>query len=690
MMFWTETGEVSMKLRHPTFPALFLVLLGGALLSGCLDDTGRGEENPDLVSGDLPADVAGGSDAAEDGVLPGDTLPDAGDVVRAGCKMVVQGDMPEPAETPRKFALSVYHFNVQYVAGGTVGMSGRSEIDFTNDELEDRIIEESYEPLLDILLEHPGWGVDVEMQGYMIDIMRERHPGVIEKMRTLVERGQIHVQSFHWSDQLWIAHDLRSMMASHRLTMASLDAACLPVGRGVFTQEGQFGEGMVRILKNDGRAAILPKNLYRYHYGDAAAPLLYEHEGVPVIVGGKGITAGEGEDRIQVTWHFFDDGEKELTGDLDPYFGEYFAFSQASADALVAELTALEAEGFHVTTIGDYLDHLEELEVEAEPMPVIIDGTWQPVDSHNTFTWMGGTGLWSADERDNEILTLLSRGNQLLAALETLVPYAIGEIDDPAQAAAWEASLDEIWKLQLKGQVSDGTGWNPWAGEVEYAYSHGTQAIAAGEALWDDIKETLDVFALLVDPRGGAVYEDILFEAPEPPVPVDAPFELTVEGFGWDGTVEWFEDPNIGATYVDITIEAPGGVEWNHWVDFPRSGDDLIYAPMGREDEGLIRTIDIMAIPAEGTGDVGCAAANGLVGLGDGAWILKDKTRVHLSAQHLQDAPVIRFMNKAIHPDDPSDPKGPHRWRFYYLAEATEAEALEFADRINVNPVMYR
>jgi len=598
--------------------------------------------------------------------------------------------MPEPDVTPRRFALSVYHFNLQYVAGGTEGMSGRSDLDFSNDALEDRIIEESFEPLLDILLEHPTWGVDVEMQGYMVDVMRERHPGVVVKMRTLVESGQVQVQSFHWSDQLWIAHDHRSMMASHRLTMESLERACLPVGRGVFTQEGQFGEGMVRIFKEDGRAAVLPKNLYRYHYGDEVPPLLYEHEGVPVIVGGLGLAAGEGEDLIEVTWHFFDDGEKELTGDLDPYFGEHFAFSPASADALVAELTELEEQGFHVTTIGDYLDHLDELGVEPEPMPLIIDGTWQPGDSHNTFTWMGGTGLWSMDERDNEIMTQLSRGNRLLAGLETLVPYAAAEVDDPAQAAAWGAALDGVWRLQLKGQVSDGTGWNPWAGEVDYALTHAGQAIEAGEALWDEIKDALDAASLLVDPGRGTVEEDIVFEPRSPPVPVDAPFDLAVQGVGWGGDVEWFEDPDIAATFVDITIEAPGVVEWSHWVDFPRFGDELIYAPAGREDEGVIRRVDVTTLPAEGTGDVGCAAANGLLGLGDGSWILKDKARVHLSAQLLQDEPVIRFMNKAIHPDEPEDPKGPHVWRFYYLPEATDEEALEFADRINVNPVMYR
>ncbi|MFH1529131.1 MAG: hypothetical protein ABIK09_00175 [Pseudomonadota bacterium] len=678
-----------MTLRLTMLSGLLIPVLALALVQGCLDDTGRGATAPDQVGEDVVADGLS-PDVTLDTATPDRKAPDVPDDVGEGCQMVAQGDMPEPTPAPRKFALSVYHFNIQYVAGGTEGMSGRSEIDFSNDALEDRIVEESFAPLLDILMDHPTWGVDVEMQGIMIDVMRERHPQVIETMRTLVGRGQLQVQSFHWSDQLWIAHDLRSVRASSRLTMESLGAVCLPVGRGVFTQEGQFGEGMVRILKDDGRAAILPKNLYRYHYGDDAPPLLFEHEGVPVIVGGRGITEGDGEEQIQVTWHFFDDGEKELTGDLDPYFGEFFAFNQASADALVAELTDLEAQGFHVTTIGDYLDHLDDLGVDAEPMPVIIDGTWQPVDSHNTFTWMGGTGLWSADERDNEILTLLSRGNQLLAALETLIPYAAGEVADPEISAAWEDALDEVWRLQLKGQVSDGTGWNPWAGEINYALDHGAQAIAAGEALWDDIKDTLGATSLLVAPAQGTVYQDIFFEAPEPPVPVDAPFELLVEGFGWEGTVAWFEDPNIGVTYVDIAIEAPGGVEWNHWVDFPRFGDDLIYAPVGREDEGVIRTIDITTLPAEGTGDVGCAAANGLLGLGDGSWILKDKTRVHLSAQLIQDEPVIRFMNKAIHPADPADPKGPHLWRFYYLPDATEAEALEFADRINVNPVMYR
>ncbi len=670
--------------RFSAMTSFLILLIPGFIVSGCLDDTGRGEEAPDQAEGDtvsevvMPVEVT--AEVAEDAAQPDSRA----DVAGLGCQWIEQGDMPEPDVAPRKFALSVYHFNIQYVAGGTEGMSGRPEIDFSNDELEDRIVEESFDPLLDILLLHPTWGVDVEMQGYMIDVMRLRHPDVIEKLRTLVERGQIQVQSFHWSDQLWIAHDLRSIRASHRLTMLSLANVCIPVGKAVFTQEGQFAEGMIRILAEDGRTAVLPKNLYRYHYGDGEPPLLYEHEGMPVIVGGKGITTGEGEDEIQVVWHFFDDGEKELTGDLDPYFGEYFAFNQASADKLIEELTDLEAQGFHVTTIGDYLDHLEELGVEPEPMPMIIDGTWQPGDSHNTFTWMGGTGLWAVNERDNEILTQLSRGNQLLAGLETLLPYASDKLGDPDQSAAWEAALEDVWRAQLLGQVSDGTGWNPWLGEINYSLDHGGEAIALGEALWDDIKEALDVFVLLVDPAEGTVYEDLLFEAPDPPVSIDAPIEVVVDGFGWESTVKWFEDPNIGATYVDIGIEAPGGVEWSVWVDFPRSEDTLIYAPVAREDEGVIRRIDILPLHTDGTGDIGCALANGLVGLGGDTWIVKDKQTVHLSALLPQDEPVIRFRNKAIYT------KGPYVWRFYYLESATDAEALEFADGLNVNPVVYK
>lgn len=34
--------------------------------------------------------------------------------------------------------------------------------------------------------------------------------------------------------------------------------------------------------------------------------------------------------------------------------------------------------------------------------------------------------------------------------------------------------------------------------------------------------------------------------------------------------------------------------------------------------------------------------------------------------------------------------RGPYVWRFYYLESATDAEALEFADRLNVNPVVYK
>ena len=57
-----------------------------------------------------------------------------------------------------KFALSMMHFNVQYVAGGLKGFFSTPDptIDLDAEQVEDAIVREGFEPVLDIFLAHPG------------------------------------------------------------------------------------------------------------------------------------------------------------------------------------------------------------------------------------------------------------------------------------------------------------------------------------------------------------------------------------------------------------------------------------------------------------------------------------------------------------------------------------------------------
>ena len=73
------------------------------------------------------------------------------------CEITPQGTLIGEDEEPTKFALSMFHFNIQYCAGGLKGFLPTPEVDLNEAEVEDRIVTQSFEPLLDMLLEHPTW-----------------------------------------------------------------------------------------------------------------------------------------------------------------------------------------------------------------------------------------------------------------------------------------------------------------------------------------------------------------------------------------------------------------------------------------------------------------------------------------------------------------------------------------------------
>ena len=86
-----------------------------------------------------------------------------------------------PASAQESCALTLLHFNIQYVAGGCEGMAEElgldtGDYDWSEQAMEDAIIAESFEPLLGMLERHPDWTVTFEMQGLMLEILDQRHP----------------------------------------------------------------------------------------------------------------------------------------------------------------------------------------------------------------------------------------------------------------------------------------------------------------------------------------------------------------------------------------------------------------------------------------------------------------------------------------------------------------------------------
>lgn len=665
-------------------------LVGGwmvaMVVAGCGGGSGDGASDAgDAVQVDPGADPAG--DEASDPALDAIPLDAAGDdgtadaETPASCETPAQGRLAPPVPDPKKFALAVFHFNIQYVAGGLRGLmpperDPEGMFDYDNDALEDLIVTESFEPLLDLFLAHPTFAADIEMQGYMLDVMMDRHPAVVGKMRALVERGQIAVQSFHYSDQLFTAHSRFSMDQSVALNRRAFERACLPLSPAVFTQEGQFSEGMLDVMKGAGQTiGIMKGGPFHYQYTSVADRLLYTLRGQDVVT-----TRGMSQGPFAVTWWFVDDGELALTGEMNPYMGSAFRYSEAAAKKLTKQLEQLQADGFFLTTVEDYVRYLKEAGVPAEPLPYSLDLTWRPDDADNLYAWMGRAGVWGPDEADNEVRSSLEGSRIALMAAGAALDWADAEaldVEVPVLRAAWRDAM----RLQVLGEVSDSTGWNPWAGEVRYSLERAAAALDAAGDILSAVQAASGKPHLAIHTGSGVV--EALDEPPPWPTwqPAEAPFEVEVTAPGFDVDATWREAVPVGAPRtleLTLTLTRQDPAAASATLSFPRSGDRLIYSPAMLDEVADLALADLPGFQ----GLVNVPAANGLVGLGGGVFLIKDLRTVHLSAFFPKGESRVFFRDQTL------NGAGPYVFRFLVLTGATADEALQSARDLNVVPTV--
>ena len=625
---------------------------------------------PDAQIDSTAGDPDAGLDDVQADVVDDVASVDAGEPDAGGAADTATADVPAPPDLPH-YALSMIHFNIQYVAGGTEGLLA-SFGDLLQDvegfdemgeaALEDQIVAESFHPILALLDAHPTWTLTIELQAAMIEVIVQRHPETYALLQKLALAGRVELVSFHYSDQLFTAGHRESMERSLAMTKAVFESAGLPLSGAVFTQEGQFGEGMAPLMKEYGYdVALLPRNLFKFFYGDVPAAPRYDMRGVDVVIGGKGIT--DDASGIQSTWVFFDDGEKLMTDDLDPYLSNLFVFSQASYDDFEAKLMELEAQGWKIAGIEQYRQAVIDAGIAKEPLPPVIDGSWQPGNSNNMFRWMGGAGVWGKDEQDNRVLTGVARARHALLAAEV----ANGGDDGPASVL-----IHDGWRELLLGEVSDATGWNPFIGEVTYGIEH----TAAAQALADQALASLLAEPSQIDIAKGVV--EPLTPAPAPGEALDVPpLVVEAQGAGWTPALAWTADPEGGALLEVTFTPQPDVAGRELQVAFPFEHDQIVYSPAMLESE-------VVALPLSGFafGTVGLPLANGMIALGPDRFLIKEITSVHLACVLDKAAKTATFRDETA----PND-QGPVTWRFHVLDGVTAEQARERADRLNVHPV---
>ena len=565
------------------------------------------------------------------------------------------------ARAQEKYALAMFHFNVQYVAGGMVGYWAvpNPEVDIEAPVIEDLIITESLEPVIDLFEKHPSWGVDIEMQGYMLDVMAARHPALLDKMRVMAKSGQIDVVSFHYSDQIFIAYPQEDWERSQALTAETFKKHDVPLSRSVFCQEGQAGMALAPAMKERGyRTLVWPKNLWGYQHGDFEAQPIYKLGDVFMVAGSKDVVYQKDGVDIAVTWSFLDDGELLATGELNPYFPDVFRHKPEEVAKYEAELLGLEAQGYSITTVDKYVEAVTAANVPLADPPPLLDGTWQPKSTDGVLRWLGGRGLWGQNERDNDVRTLGAITHRELVAAETIAKEA--GID----AAA---ALGSAWRLMFLGQVSDATGINPFRGEVEYGIGHFTEALRIARDVITEAKAAMGSESVSIDPEAGTATSG---EAQEEAVmPIDPPLALVIDAGDRQSSQAW-EELGPGRRRVTITVGPGEGTLVT--ATFPGSGPDFITTraladatPVSYSRADFVFEHFYLALPT------------GVISLNPNLFVIKDQARAHVAAKITPDNGDVTFV------DDTVPALESMEWVFY-LFEGTADEAVKEARALNV------
>lgn len=659
--------------------ALFLPLL----LAACASPAAA--PKPDAAAADMAP--AADSAAAPDSAPAADAVPDA---APAACQFEWFTEKA-PADPKRnKFALGLFHFNIEYVIGGLeyTAADGKkvrfldkpSNAGYDDAKVQDYIIDQTLRPILELYERHPAWGTDIEIQGEAIEVMAARHPKTLALLKKLIDNGQIELISFHWAAQLFLAFPREDLQRSHDALKAAMAHNCIKLGPVVFNQEGQAGEGRQEMLVSGGwKIGVFPKNLWSYQHqnDDGKWWPLYSSEGGLMVVGPGGVDPAAG---IDVAWHFFDDGELRAVGTTDfgpknPYFAPDAPTDPARVQEYEDNLLALDKAGYFITRIGDYVRHLQAKGIAAKPAPPLIDGTWQAPSTGSIHKWLGGQGILApAVENDSLVRSGNARARMHVAAMERIVAAE----KDPANVAKWRPKVDALWRTVWRAEVSDCSGINPWAGEVFFGIQSNQAAIDGSNALLQDALKAHGQPFVDVDLQSGQV----TFTAtghPElaPEKAVDAPFAVTVTTER-PSQIAWTD---AGNGLLRLTVTLGKGADSQYFNDvllvLPRFAEQIEYSPGLLENQ--LRTVKLSDLQLS-KGEVYLPIANGLVGLGDGWYAIQQTRQVRLAAR-------IKAAAKTVEFHDNTAGQAAQNWVFLF-AKTTPAKALDLANRANIWPLV--
>jgi hypothetical protein len=544
-----------------------------------------------------------------------------------------------------KYAIGLFHFNFQYVAG-----------DY---RIERRIVRESLFPVLQFFDRHPEYRSDIEMQGYGIEVLATEHPDVFALLKKLVRRGQIELVVAHYSDQLFIGYPAEDLQRSIALSDSILVRYGIQRSSVFFGQEFQWSPALASALKGRYDVVVTSSDPNSWYAG-GGSPLVNVVYGRDTI---RGLIGGGSKDLPGLSWRiaFLDDGEEFNTKDYNSDFYRVPAQEKENMDNYKKLLSA----GYRFVTVSELVRRMgQDTAYRAPVYPLVPEGTWH-MKVCGPFMWMGRQRSGVETDGITRAVSYRLRGEVMLA--EALVAYASRQGKDVTALREW---LKQAWEHLLLSEVSDSSGWDPWLVEVQYTDNEAATAWKLIAQIMEQLRKLLSIpgGGWTVDTKGGVVVASAAADATTTGVPAALPVDCAVRALSYSTSVRQLSD-SVYQMDIECVRPADGAVE----ISFGTAPDGLQYSPSCGEDRSVV-------IPTGYPHDPAFALANGFIYLNNGYSLVKDCGVEHLAAtwrvkeRRLVFREELREGNNTMH------------MRFFLVGGAAE-RGLEFANAVNTYPV---
>jgi alpha-amylase len=150
----------------------------------------------------------------------------------------------------------------------------------------DRIVKETYRPVLDALQKHPGVSVNLHFSGVLLEMLAERHPEMVQQLRDLVATGRVEMMTGGFYEPVlveWAEEDRDgqlAMMAGWLKNRLGAEPVGAWLAEGVWGPSlcSSFNRAGIQYAAIDGsfflQAGISPAKLNGHYVTDQAGDLL--------------------------------------------------------------------------------------------------------------------------------------------------------------------------------------------------------------------------------------------------------------------------------------------------------------------------------------------------------------------------------------------------------------------------------